>query len=309
MKSPIKNILITCANGSSSLYLAKQLRKKYKVFLVDGGDEGVAQGLGLPFHAVPMGNDPKYLSALERIVKKWKINCIVPGADEELEPAARLRAKLGVLAVMPADEFIRLCLNKKNLMKVLAEKNISSLSFFQKKTDVIFPAVVKPVFGRGSREMHVVHSLSELDGYLLLYNKSFADVLVQPYIAGDEYTVSLIVNNTNEFVGVVSKKVLSKKGITKAAVTVHNAAIERVCQRIVAELRPYGPCNVQLKFWHGKAYIFEINPRLSTTSVLTDKAFGNEVDLYIRYYNQPVKRLPPVKENVYLFRYDENVFR
>jgi carbamoylphosphate synthase large subunit len=59
----------------------------------------------------------------------------------------------------------------------------------------------------------------------------------------------------------------------------------------------------------GKGYIFEINPRLSTTSVLSNKAFGNEVELYIKYYNaDEINNPPELKSGVYLYRYDDNVF-
>ncbi len=312
MNTTVKNVLITCAGGSAPLYLAKKLSKKYSVFLVDGNTLSLAPTSGFPFKKIPFGSDPTYSREIKKIITEWKIDCIVPGADEELLPVARLcEENFSLIAVLPDVVFIELCLNKKKLMNVLSQDAISELPAYTNIQSVTYPAIVKPIYGRGSRGVHTVHSSRELKGYLDLYNKKFNDVVVQPYIAGDEYTVSVMVNNRNELLGIVPKKILLKKGITRAAIVMRNAHIEKVCRLIVEKLNPRGPFNVQLKLWKKRVYIFEINPRLSTTSVLTDKAFGNEVDLYIRFYNKTPKKYPValMKENITLLRYDDNYFQ
>lgn len=305
-----KNILLTCAGGSSPIYMAKKLKNKFNFFLVDGTDETAAAYLGLPFKKVPFGNQPNYLKIIGSLVKKWKIDCIVPGADEELLPLKNFCvSQPNILAVIPDKEFISVCLNKKKLMAVLAKIGISRLLPYQTRTAVKYPAIIKPIFGRGSREVHAVNSSSQLAGYLKLYNKKFYEVLIQPYIGGEEYTVSVIVNNLNKLIGVVPKKIILKKGITRAAVTEYNPLIKAVCKKIVDKMRPAGIFNVQLKVFENKVYIFEINPRLSTTAVLTDQAFGNEIELYFKYYDKHIlKNLPKKIVKKYLYRYEENLF-
>lgn len=304
-----KNILITCAGGSGALYLAKTMKRKHNIFLVDGSDQTVAPLLGFPFKKIPFGNHPKYLQTIKKLVKKWQINCIVPGADEELLPISKLcKQNSQVVAILPSADFITLCLNKKKLMQALDKSDISHLPPF-KKNQVIYPAIAKPIHGRGSRQVHQVNSKKELDGYLKLFSKKFSRVLVHPYISGKEYTVSVIVNNLNKLISIIPKEVILKKGITKAAVVRKNNLINTICKKIVDRYKPSGPFNVQLKLFKNKVYIFEINPRLSTTSVLTDKAFGNEVELYLRYYNQvKISSLPQMKQGTFLYRYDKNIF-
>ncbi|MDO8626795.1 MAG: ATP-grasp domain-containing protein [Candidatus Magasanikbacteria bacterium] len=308
----IKNILITCAGGSGPLYLAKQLKKKgYHVYLSDGSNESIARFLGFPFALMPFGNSQQYLPAVKDLIRRWNIQCIVPGADEELLAVAKLCEEIPHLqAVLPRKDFIAACLNKKELMKRLAKLSISSLLSFATRRSVAYPAAVKPMYGRGSRGFHIVHNSRQLAGYLALYNKKFSELVVQPYIAGDEYTVSVIVNNKNQLLAIVCKKILLKRGITKAAVVVKNNVIDRVCRMIVKKMSPGGPFNVQLKLYKGKVYIFEINPRLSTTSVLTDQACGNEVELYIHSFNRAViKKQLPVQSGIFLYRYEENFFK
>ncbi|OGZ34229.1 MAG: hypothetical protein A2Y98_01095, partial [Candidatus Portnoybacteria bacterium RBG_19FT_COMBO_36_7] len=308
MKKKIKNILITCAGGSSSIFFAQKMKRRFNIFLADGSDQSIAPFLGFPFVKVPFGNDPSYEKVISSIIKKWDIQCVVPGADEELLPVKKICAKNpGILAIVPSADFIALCLNKKKLMEVLAGLKISYLPPFKNIDEIKYPAFAKPNFGRGSRQAHKIESERQMEGYLKLYNKKFSDTLVQPFIEGTEYTVSVIVNNLNKIIGVVPKKIILKRGITKAAVTERSRLIENISKKIIRELKPNGPFNIQLKIFKNRVYIFEINPRLSTTAVQTDMAFGNEIELYIKYYGrEKINKRPRMKENVYLYRYDQN---
>lgn len=305
-----KNILITCAGGPSSLYLARRLRARYNIFLVDGSDQPLAHSLGLPFNIIPFGSSPGYSTTMADLIRRWRIDCIVPGADEELAPTYRLCKKLGtVTAVTPRLQFINLCLNKKLLMAELETAGLSHLPGFSSQKKVIYPAVAKPVYGRGSRQMHILRAPSELAGYLKLYNKRYDEVLVQPYIEGQEYTVSVIVNDQNLLLGVVPKLVILKRGITRSAVAERHRGIEKLAEKIVERYRPSGPFNIQLMTKGKKIFIFEINPRLSTTSVLTEAAFGNEVELFLRHAGQTTRpSLPKFKSGIYMYRHDEHSF-
>lgn len=305
-----KTILITSAGGSAPVYLARKLRAKYRMVLADASRENVAPHLGFPFAKIPFGNSPAFTKAIDRLVKKWKPDCIVPGADEELMAIKNYCDRHHITCITPSSEFIKLCLDKKRLIHRLAELGISKIPVFEKANQVKFPAVAKPRVGRGSRQMHVIRSGRELEGYFKLYNKNFANTVVQPYIAGDEYTVSVIVNNLNKVIGVVPKKIIVKQGITRAAMTRSNPTIVKAARQIVQQLKPCGPFNIQLKLYRGLPYIFEINPRLSTTAVLTEQAFGNEVELYLKYYDREKIINPPrLRKNIFLYRVEENIFK
>ncbi len=307
----VKNILFTCAGGSAPIYFAKKMKRTYNIFLADASDHSIVPHLGFPFQKIPFGTSPQYLKAIDALVKKWKIDCIIPGADEEL-PAVKQYSvtNKAVIAVVPSYAFIESCLDKKRLMQELDRLHISRLLPFNKKKDVRYPAVAKPIFGRGSRGVHIIKNSKELDGYLKLYNVKFNDILVQPYIGGDEYTISVVANNLNRLVGVVPKRVIIKKGITRVAVVESNDVIREVCEKVTALMQPAGPCNVQLKLYKGRAFIFEINPRLSTTAVLTDRAFGNEIALYLKHFDcNRITARPKIKENMCLFRHEENTFK
>lgn len=279
--------------------LVKTLAARYSVFLADASDSVHVQYPDFPFQKIPFGSDPAYGEAVRSLITQWKIDCVFPGSDDELLPCSKLRDEGLVACVTPSSAFIAACLDKKNLMTVLHEKNISHLPPFTSSDVVTYPAFAKPIRGRGSRGIHKLERPEQLEGYLKLFGTTFEKILVQPFAGGQEYTVSVIVNNKNKLIGIVPKIVLEKRGLTLAAVSERNATIEKTCQRIVAAMNPCGPFNVQMMLDHNECFVFEINPRLSSTAVLTEKAFGNEIDLYIRYFGQEViNDAPQMKEGV-----------
>ena len=304
-----ENILFTCAGGAGTLYLAQSLQNDFHVFLADGNEHIAARYMGFPFRKIPFGSNPSYANSMRDLIAEWHIDYVIPQADEEILPCVALSEEGIVRCVAPNRSLVELCLHKKNLMCVLHEKKISSLLPFEKESDVQYPAIAKPVYGRGSRQVHRLDHPTQLSGYLQLYEKGFSDVLVQPYIDGDEYTVSVVVNNINQIIGIVPKRIIEKRGITRVAVSECSDSIIRVCRHIVDSLHPCGPFNVQLTIRDGVCFIFEINPRLSTTAVLTDRAFGNEVALYIQYFDcVDLSSLPVCKGGVNLFRYEAHHF-
>lgn len=305
-----KNILVTCAGGAGTLDLVRGLHDAFHIFLADGSDQvAVRYCSDFPFRKIPFGSHPAFEQSIRSLIDEWKIDCIVPGADEELLPLSHLRAQGIVECVMPEGRFIEMCLDKKVLMEALHKENISTLLPFPEERAVRFPAIAKPIRGRGSRQVHRLETEAQLKGYLQLYGKTFSEVLVQPYVDGEEYTISVIVNNKNCIIGIVPKRIIEKRGITRAAISEKNTLITEVCTRIVEELRPCGPFNVQLKIKDNTCSIFEINPRLSTTAVLTDRAFGNEIELYIRYYDcASCSSLPTLREGVLMLRHESHCF-
>lgn len=278
------NILITSAGGAGIADLAESLIPEHVVYLVDAKAETVNLP-PLPFRQVPIASDSSYESTLSALIKEWNIDYVVPGHDAELIPVRKLCDTIGVRCISPTLAFTKTCLYKKILMEVLDEKGISHLPSFTSIDDVSYPAFAKPIQGSGSKQAHRIDTLEQMQGYLSLYNVDFNDILVQPLAMGQEYTVSVIVNNLNKVIGIVPKCVHEKRGLTMHATSEENQVIEQSCMEIVENMRPCGPFNVQLIIQDKNCCIFEINPRLSSTALLTEKAFGSEISLYIRYFD------------------------
>lgn len=305
----MKKILFTGAGGSSVSYLANKLRKKYKIILSDA--DPFCAGLNSKYESkiIPFGTDEKFEKTLEKIISNENIDYVIPGVDEELLKFWKIKQKNNNFElILPSADFTELCLNKKKLMEELKEKKISYIPTYSIKNSE-FPLIAKPIYGRGSRKVHKIENEKELKGYFDLYKLNPQETLLQKYINGREYTVSVIVNNKNKKIGIIPKKIIMKRGITRIAVSKYNKKIGDTCNKIIEKFNPKGPFNVQLKFFEDTPYIFEINPRLSTTSVLTDKVFGNEIDLFIENFNkEKINLKKKMKEGIFMARYEKEVF-
>lgn len=305
----MKKILITGAGGSTASYLCKSLEKRYLIILCDGNPNCAGLHSKYKSYAVPFGSDPKFEEVLTKIIEENNIDYVVPGCDTELSKFWNIKEKFGDLKlILPNKEFIELSLDKKKLMEELRSREISDIKTYTRKK-VVFPVFLKPIKGSGSRNAHKINSEEQIEGYFKLYEYNEEDVLIQEFIEGQEYTVSVIVNNKNKLINIVPKKIIFKRGITRIAVSEKNEEINRVCKKIVESFKPCGPFNVQLTIRNGIPYIFEINPRISTTTVLTSEVAGNEIELVIDNFDkEDIKSDFNFKENVFMARYEEAIF-
>jgi len=306
-----KKLLFSGAGGSIFPYMFEQLKDEYEVFAMDS-DAKIAQLYkNEKVFTVPNITEDNFESTICTIIKENQIDFYIPGIDEELLIAAKIARKMGIHTLSPNTDFITLCLDKFVLMDILEKQNISVIPTMlgdSYKEQYPYPIFLKPNVGRGSRGIKKIDTPNQYEAYFLLEEYTKEELLVQPYIGGDEYTVSVTVNNLNQLLSVVPKIVYTKQGITKYAKSVHHQQIENVCQKIVETLTPHGSFNVQLKLVDDEIFIFEINPRFSTTLVLSVASGVNEIDLAIKNFdNSKVTYVSDFKETKLIRRW-ENYF-
>ena len=263
-------VLLTGAGGVAFPYLVKSLRG-FKVVAVDMDEFAVGLYLADKGYVIPPGDSPAWGSAVSKICRDEKIDIVVPLVDEELLPALELQ---GVSVLLPRREFVQTCLDKYRLMRVLdtAPKTILA----SENHSFGFPVIVKPRRGHGSKGVSLARTEQELSH--ALENVDPAATLIQEYIEGEEYTVSVVLWRDGEIQAVVPKEIICKRGVTRLAVTKRNKQIDKLCFDIQGKLKADGPFNLQLKIdKNGNPRPFEINPRFSTTATLTIAAGVNEV--------------------------------
>ena len=287
----MRKILISGLGGSLFPYLHDKLKSNYELFYVDLDPELAKLYKDYNFFPAPAVLDQSYEVFIENLIKNNKIDIYIPLIDEEIQKAHQVKKLFpDLLLVVPTLEFSELCLNKEKLMHKLSELNISVIETklgSELTANEKFPVFVKPTYGRGSRGIRVINSLKEFEAYVILEKYNADEVIVQDNIQGTEYTVGVLSNNLNQILSISSKKVISKKGITIQAVTENNDLIEDVVLKINEKLKPCGPYNVQLFIDNNnRIKIFEINPRFSTTSIMSYEGGVNEIDLFDIMYGK-----------------------
>jgi len=308
----MKNVLISAAGGSFFPYVYESLRHAYNVFLTDQNPHLLEIDPTLPLLPLPPIEDNAFEGELRRVIEENQIDYYIPLIDEELCIAHSIAEEVPSLRVLaPRPAFIERCLDKKALMDFLGEHHISHIpSILASSYQGIppCPIFVKPNSGRGSRGASRIDTMTQYEAYFAFHPYEKQDVLVQSCLEGTEYTVSVTVNMCNKILSIVPKRVLCKKGITQHAITEKSPAIEAVCSKIVTLMNPCGPFNVQLMQTSDGIQVFEINPRLSTTSLLTCEAGVNEFVLCIENYDREDVEYVSFTEGVGIWRRWESVF-
>lgn len=302
-------VLLTGAGGAAIPYLIEGLHQRgYRVLTADMDPNAVGLYLSDAGYIIPPGKSPEFLSVLRNICHHEKVNVVVPLVDEELLRSLELE-KDNLIVVLPEYDFVNLCLDKYQLMKKLKGAGIlipDTHLISDSLNDIHYPVVVKPRTGRGSRGLGIIYSEVELASFLESSPYQNDELLLQTYIDGLEYTVSVVVWRDGEVQAVVPKEIIFKKGITHFAVTRRNEKIETLCKRIQEKLHANGPFNVQLRLEKntGTPLLFEINPRFSTTVSLTMAAGVDEVGGLISHAigDDSDKKFTQWKEGVVLMR-------
>lgn len=280
-------VFLTGAGGAAVPGLIKHLKSKYGYRVLAADMDRYAAGLYLADKGfvIPPGSSPEFLHVIRNICREEKVKVFVPLVDEELLKSLELENE-GIAVLLPRYVFVENCLDKFQLMRTLKSAGILVPETYLANKDlskISFPIIIKPRTGRGSRGVGVVYSQSELSSF---FEKSFykpEDMIVQDYIDGLEFTVSVTVWRDGIVQAVVPKEIIYKKGITRLAVTRRNAKIDTLCHRVQNSLGADGPFNVQLRLNKEtlEPMIFEINPRYSTTVSLTIAAGVDEIGALI----------------------------
>lgn len=303
-------VLLTGAGGAPIPGLIEHLRSTcgYRVLVADMDRYAAGLYLAEKGFVIPPGASPDFLPVIRSICRQEKVNVFMPLVDEELLEALELEAE-GIAVLLPRRAFMETCLDKFILMQKLKAAGISIPDTHLASDDlreVDFPVMVKPRQGRGSRGIGVVRSPSELANFIKTSPLTPDELIVQTYIEGLEFTVSVTVWRDGVVHAVVPKEIICKKGITRLAITRRNSRIDDLCRAVQNSLHADGPFNVQLRVDEatGMPFIFEINPRFSTTVSLTIAAGVDEVGYLISYATGKTETMPlgEWREGLVLFR-------
>ena len=148
-------------------------------------------------------------------------------------------------------------------------KDLSDLDLISK--EVSYPAVVKLRKSCGAKGVFYADSRAELiDTYVRVVEtfqlSSDLYPIVQGYVTGSGYGVSMLFNNGSLRARFVHKRLREKiasGGTSTLRISTRNALLEEYAQRLLTHLRWHGVAMVEFKYdeERKKAWLMEINPR------------------------------------------------
>jgi carbamoyl-phosphate synthase large subunit len=168
--------------------------------------------------------------------------------------------------------------------------------------------VVKPQFGRGSRDVFLCATERELDDAL----GRCTDPIVQTQVMGREFTCDVLMDPSGALAGGVARwRVETKAGISTKGETFDNADVLHLSGQVLKAVGLTGPANVQgFVCGDGTVVIHEVNPRFSGGLPLSLAAGADLVEEYLRaVMGAPVRPERLVgRPGVKMLRYFSEVF-
>lgn len=268
-----KKILITGGGGSGAEAINSLVNSKYKLYFADADIKSISSNIKKKVCIkIPYANSPRFEKQIYDICKKLKIEVLVPCVDEELLKFQGLKKKLPKIKIMlPHFDYIETMLDKYKSMKMLKKKGIQVPQTYltSQNFNLKAPFIIKPRWGRGSKNVMILKNKKEIDSYLKLTGMSKKNSVVQEKIDGLEYTVTMVADTKGKLAKIIPILVELKKGITIRAKIDWNSNIISACRKIHEKLPTKSTYNIQLKMKsNGQIFPFEINPRISTTFCL-----------------------------------------
>lgn len=278
-------VLVTGAGGPAGVAVIRALLAAgHHPVAVDADPSAVGLRLTEQSHVVPRSDDPSYLAALVRaatVSSAQALLCTVAEEYPTLIPALPYLEESGVRTLMPSRAAVEVCLDKWAFASAMAAAGLPGPATNLGSAEGIpGPWVVKPRFGRGSRDVYLVSTATRLRHLMTMV----PDPIVQTQLAGREFTVDALVDASGAMVSASPRwRLETRGGISTKGETFEDEEVANLCSLVLKAVDLVGPANVQgFVAEDGGVVVHEVNPRFSGGLPLTLHAGADVVTEYLR---------------------------
>ena len=293
------NVLLTGSGSIIAMGYIQSLRESkldIKIIAADIANDAIGlyksdKGYIVP----PVSNQKEYITQIKDICKKEDIDIIFIGCTAELEPLSlhkeEIESETKAIVVVNSPKVLEigsdkwktqefLQSNRFNYARSTIDLSEDNLKKFISEVDL--PVVAKPRMGQNSVGIFVYDNIKDL-----IYDvKKLKNYIIQEYLPEDEgeYTVGVLTGRNNKILNtiILKRKLQPRWGVSVVAKPLNNKKIKQYCEDVSIKLNSFGPCNFQLRLKNGEPYIFEINPRFSSTSHMRTILGANELEMLVK---------------------------
>lgn len=282
----MSGVLVTGAGGAAGVAVIRDLSAQgERTVAVD--TDPLAAGLFLADASVvvPSAVQPEELvGAVAVAVAEHGVDAIVCTVAEEMGALSAGRDVLGAPVWLPPPDAVARCLDKYEFSHVLQRAGLSTPATALGRdhsavTEVPGPWIVKPRWGRGSRDVFAVDNCRDLAWPC----RRMVDPIVQHRVAGREFTVDVLTDRSGRVVGAVPRwRMECKAGISTKGRTFTDAEVVKTVAGVIAAVGLEGVANVQGFVGDEGVVIVEVNPRFSGGLPLSIAAGADLVGEFVR---------------------------
>lgn len=332
--------IVTCTGGRGGINTIQSLRliPNHDVFVlgVDVYPETIDFSMVDWLEKIPWPSDPSFVSRIRELVLQYRIDIIYPLAASEL--IVLLKERDSIPCIIPADNVERIIIaNDKGLLypylrehgvrspdSVLCssvidlKKAVYKLGYPNKKL------VVKPRDGSGCRGFHILDAsinptkvfTSERPGYTslrwedieVLLEDPLPELVVMDFLEGIDYTCYAIVEKGEPFCVIPLRRSGLVPGMSLGGTVEYNQTLIDYITQICRAFRFRGFVNVQLMLTDSGPLVYEINPRISATTIACTAAGVNVPFLLYELFAKGNIRAPDIAWNTQVRRQYQELF-
>ncbi len=307
-------VLITAANSDIAIGIARIIKASVSGALLvgiapDGQDP--ARHFFDYHYSVPLVTDFKsYTQTLETVINMHDIEIMFPISEAEIKFFSDYNYKPIKKIVINNSLLLSNCLDKYKTFQWLQSIAVPAPTTFLlcDINDISYPVVVKPRSSAGSKNLHYVCSTQH---FLVIKNMltDKSDLYIVQREVGvkeQEYTCALW-RAQGDFRHIVLKREL-QGGLTGRAEVVYDTGISGILTTIAENINGDFFINVQLRMCDDIPYIFEINPRFSSTVVMRHKlGFKDVLWTILSNFNMQIEEYVPPKLGTKAFRLSDEL--
>jgi len=268
------NILVTSVGGDIGMNIVNILLKqdlfKCSLFVVDIKKYVFSKNLVKNFYVVPKTNSDNYINKIDEIITLNNIELIIPSSEVDIlffNSNKKYFAKRRVKLLINDNVILENFLDKEKTSLILEKLGINTPKTYildTYKDELNFPVIVKAKKSTISKMIRILNSKKELENLKNeLSNKK--DYIVQEYVGSvkEEYTTTVF-SNSNENKSISFKRDLDGDK-TGFALIDNYQELDDYSTKIAEYFNLNGSLNLQSRKNENKFYVFEINPRISST--------------------------------------------
>jgi carbamoyl-phosphate synthase large subunit len=298
----MKSVLITGANSDVSLSMARIIasHEAYRQTRIIGLSPDGAWPARAAFHdvrSIPVASHPGFPQELQRLVSDIRPDLVIPFPEAELAyflANPEVVKNLGAPVFINPPEVLAACLDKLRTAAVLKQGGIQTPRTVEltEASQADLPLLIKPRSSAGSKNIAIARNVQQLHGFIDEHRVEIGKFIAQELIdePDQEYTCALW-----RMGGELRTCTLWRRlqgGMTGVAKVRIIPAIDRMLERLALLLPGDLVLNVQLRMRNGIPYVFEINPRFSSTVMMRHKIGFHDVLWTLEYRLNG--KLPPV---------------
>lgn len=288
------NVLISSVGRQSFLVQSFQSahRSRGSVFVADYNPDSPAFIVADKSFIAPSFSDPQYINWILHICQSENINLLFTLNVDDLfilESHRKEFENIGCRLIGGPLESIIMSMDKFRVMQFCENLGLPAIKTKLKEeqlTELSFPIIAKPRYGKGSRGMKFLYSEAELNSFLTETEsiKEKDAFVFQEVMKGEEYGFDIINDFNRNFAAVlVRRKISMKNGETEEAITLDSEPWIQFAQQVSSQIQHEGLIDIDAIVIDNQPYIMDINFRFGGGYIFSHLAGADVPRAYIAW--------------------------